>query len=482
MPFSMDSLAEIGISFEHHDSFNPARDGRMRLFPPLPIPRDIRLIAERVEGAGRKAYIVGGALRDHFMKRGAANDFDMATDASPQEILSLFPHVIPTGIKHGTVTVLSGRHSVEITTFRVEGGYTDGRRPDAVEFVATIDEDLSRRDFTMNAMAYEILSGRLHDPFDGRKDIGAKLIRTVGAPGLRFAEDGLRPLRAIRFASQLGFAIDDGTFSAIGQAIATFRQVSPERVRDELQKILLSPSPSTGLRLLESSGLLGEILPELTPSRGCQQKGLHRFDVMDHLFLSVDASRRDLVIRLAALFHDSGKPSASALGSDGIPTFHNHEQISVRLASSALRRLKLPNETIDSVLHLVKHHMFNYTEDWTDSAVRRFIARVGADKVGPLFDLRMADSAAIAGAAPDPRLLEPFRRRISALQEGEAAFRIGDLAVNGNDLAGIGIPKGPVMGRILAELLETVLDDPEQNRKEALLVIASALKSRYGIV
>lgn len=451
------------------------------MIPLFYIPKEIRYIAEKIDGAGKKAYIVGGALRDYFMKRRDGNDFDMATDASPQEIISLFPRVIPTGIKHGTVTVLSGRYSVEITTFRVEGGYTDGRRPDSVKFVADIEEDLSRRDFTMNSMALEVLTGKLHDPFGGREDIGRGLIRSVGDPHRRFGEDGLRPLRAIRFAAQLGFTIAPDTLSAIPASLGAFRQVSRERVRDELQKILSSPSPSTGLRLLESSGLLAEILPELLPARGCQQKGQHLFDVMDHLFLAVDAARNDLVIRLAALFHDAGKPAASAPGSDGFPTFYNHEKISVDLAARAMRRLKFPNETMDRVLHLVRNHMFNFTEDWTDAAVRRFIARVGAASIEDLFDLRIADAAATRGSHPDPRPLDAFRARIAGILKQETALSVADLAVGGNDLAGIGIPRGPAMGKILAALLETVLDDPTQNDKERLLAIATAIKGRYGL-
>ena len=444
------------------------------------IPREIRYIAERLQSAGKKAYIVGGALRDHYMGRHVENDFDMATDASPQEVVSLFQRVIPTGIKHGTVTILSGRYSVEITTFRMEKSYSDGRRPDSVEFVADIEEDLSRRDFAMNAMALDVLSGKLHDPFGGRKDIDAHLIKSVGDPARRFGEDGLRPLRAIRFASQLGFSIEPTTFSAIPAAIPTFRLVSKERVRDELQKILLSSSPSTGLKLLETSGLLAEILPELLPSRGCLQKGQHRFDVMDHLFLAADAARCILALRLAALFHDAGKPSAMAIGADDIPTFYNHEKISADLASSALKRLKFPNETINTVIHLVRNHMFNYSEDWTDAAVRRFIARVGADSLENLFDLRIADSAATRGTSPDPRPLDTFRERIERTLAVGSAFTVKSLAVNGNDLAAIGIPKGPVMGRLLNELLETVLDDPSQNERDSLLRIATAIKSKYG--
>jgi len=445
------------------------------------VPREIRSIVAKIDAAGKKAYIVGGALRDHFMGRPVENDFDMATDASPQEIESLFPRVIPTGIKHGTVTVLSGRYSVEITTFRAEKGYSDGRRPDSVEFIADIEGDLSRRDFTMNAMAFDVLSGKLHDLFGGRKDIEARLIRSVGDPARRFGEDGLRPLRAIRFAAQLGFSIDRATFAAIPSSISTFRQVSRERVRDELQKILLSPAPSTGFKLLEASGLLAEILPELLPSRGCMQKGQHRFDVMDHSFLAADAARNNLVIRLAALFHDVGKPAALALGPDGIPTFYNHEKISAGLAAEAMKRLKFPNETIDAVLHLVRNHMFNYTEDWTDAAVRRFLARVGAENVDSLFDLRIADAAATSGSMPDPRPLVAFRARIANILTQGSALTVKSLRVNGNDLAAIGIPKGPAMGRILNALLETVLDDPAQNERECLLRIAAAIKANYGV-
>jgi len=449
--------------------------------PFFQVPNEIRNIAERIGKTGKKAYIVGGALRDFFMKRGEANDFDMATDALPEEIAALFPRVIPTGIKHGTVTVLSGPYSVEITTLRTEQGYTDGRRPDSVRFVSTIEEDLSRRDFTMNSMAYDLATGSLHDPFHGQEDIRIKCIRCVGDPALRFKEDGLRPLRAIRFAAQLGFSIEAKTYAAIPSAVDTFRQVSMERVRDEFQKILLSPAPDLGLGLLEESGLLDLILPELTASRGCLQKGLHAFDVMDHLFLAAKAAKPDLVIRLAALFHDAGKPKARALGGDGIPTFYNHEKFSSAMAEKALKRLKFPNDVISRVLHLVTNHMFNYSEDWTDAAVRRFIARVGIASIDDLFFLRLADTSATQGQAPDPRLLEPFRSRIYSILSRDGAFSVKDLKIGGNELAGLGIPRGPAMGKILNELLETVLDDPDQNNPSRLLVIAEALKPRYGL-
>jgi tRNA nucleotidyltransferase (CCA-adding enzyme) len=445
----------------------------------FPIPAEIRKIAETIRKTGNKAYVVGGALRDFFLVRRDKNDFDMATDAPPQLILSLFPRVIPTGIKHGTVTILLGKFSVEITTLRTELGYSDGRRPDAVVFGADIEEDLARRDFTMNAMALDVVSGEFFDPFGGRADIKQRLIKAVGEPSIRFDEDGLRPLRAIRFASQLGFSIDSATFSAIPGSIGTFKQVSMERVREEINKILLSPKPSSGLRLLETTDLLRVILPELLPCRGCEQKGFHVFDVLDHLYDCADKAEANLIIRLAALLHDVGKPAAKALGADGTPTFFNHEKFSAKMATAALERLKFPNAVIDKVAHLIANHMFNYTDQWTDAAVRRLIGKVGVENLNDLFKLRLADSAAITGSQVDPRGLAPLISRIESIIEKGNAFKLADLAINGDDLAKIGIPKGPAMGKILNELLETVLDDTEQNESERLLSIAGNIKGKY---
>lgn len=444
-------------------------------------PKEIRSIAEVLGKAGHRTYIVGGALRDHFLHRKDSGDIDLATDASPEQVLSLFRRVVPTGIKHGTVTILMGDLKVETTTLREEKGFTDGRRPDSVDFVADIEIDLARRDFTMNAMALELPSLRLYDPFDGRRDIADRTIRSVGDPAERFAEDGLRPLRALRFAAQLGFRLEPRTSAAIGPSLPVFRKVSAERVRDELSKLLLAQDPLSSLRLLEATGLLGEILPELIPSRGCLQKGLHRFDVLDHLFLAVAASPPDLILRLAALFHDSGKPATLEIGAEGIPSFHRHEFVSESLAKAALRRLRFPNDIVAEVCHLVAMHMFHYTPDWTDAAVRRFVAKAGPEHLDALLRLRMADSAATAGLPPDPKGIEEFKSRISEVAGRDTAFGLKDLAVGGDDLAGIGVPTGPAMGEILRELLETVLDDPGQNTREGLLRIAAALKERRGL-
>lgn len=444
------------------------------------MPRAIKDFARVFEQAGKRCYIVGGALRDTLLGR-PVNDYDAATDARPEEVLSLFRKVIPTGIKHGTVTVLWQGKPIETTTFRRDQGYSDGRRPDSVEFGATLEEDLERRDFTINAMAYDPLKGELVDLHRGQEDLDAGLIRAVGEARERFDEDGLRPLRAVRFASQLGFEIEDSTLAAIAPSLPRLSAVSPERVREEFDRILLSPEPSRGLRLMEDTGMLGLLFPELASCRGVEQKGMHRFDVLDHLYASVDVSMRDPVIRFAALFHDVGKPRAKADGKDGIPTFYRHEEDSARMALEVMRKYRYPNAFMAEVEHLIRQHMFFYEDSWTDAAVRRFVARVGEENIEALFALRLADAAGTAGTKPHPEGLEPFRRRIEAVLAASHALGLKDLAIGGRELAALGVPKGPAMGRILAELLETVLDDPAQNTKEDLERITLGIKGKYGI-
>jgi tRNA nucleotidyltransferase/poly(A) polymerase len=350
-----------------------------------------------------------------------------------------------------------------------------------VDFGASLEEDLERRDFTINAMAYDPLAKSLVDLHDGRGDLERKLIRAVGDPAERFDEDGLRPLRALRFAAQLGFSIEEATLAAIPAALAKTSLVSAERVREELEKILLSPRPSRAFRLMENTGMLALLLPELARCRNVDQKGSHIFDVLDHSLESVDAARPDLIIRLAALLHDIGKPEAKGLGSDGLPTFYRHEEYSARDALTLMRRLKFPNATMEEVAALIRHHMFFYEDNWTDAAVRRFLARVGIGRVEALFDLRLADASGKEGVAVDPRSLEAFRARIEAILEAKQALTLRDLALGGEDLAAIGVPRGPTMGRMLAELLETVLEDPALNTREALLRIARGIAPKHGV-
>jgi putative nucleotidyltransferase with HDIG domain len=427
----------------------------------------------------KAVYLVGGAVRD-LVRGKPAKDWDLATDAKPEEVQAMFHRVIPTGIKHGTVTILFKGLSIETTTFRTEGTYSDGRRPDKIHYTNTIEEDLSRRDFTMNALALELPEQRLVDPYHGQKDIQDQIIRCVGNPEERFSEDGLRPLRAIRFASQLHFTIEPDTLGAIPPALPITAKVSMERVRDEFDKILASEQPSRAFRLMETTGMLSLLLPELQACRGIEQKGFHQFDVLDHLLVSCDAAPKEKPqVRLAALFHDIGKPVVRAQDELGIWTFYRHEEVSAKITRSIMIRLKYPNAVIDQVCHLIGVHMFHYDESWTDAAVRRFIVRVGESVLEDLFDLRRADTWGTTGKEPPASLNEDLLDRVQAVLSKDRALSIKDLAINGEDLALLGVPRGPIMGRILKELFETVLDDPEQNTKETLTRIAVKLYERY---
>jgi tRNA nucleotidyltransferase/poly(A) polymerase len=443
-------------------------------------PRELFEFAHVLEDGGKQCYLVGGAVRDYILGR-RVSDFDVATDAKPEEVIRAFRRVIPTGIKHGTVTVLWKGLEIEVTTFRTESSYSDGRHPDEVAFASTIEEDLSRRDFTINAMAFDFADKTLLDPHGGRDDLGRRLVHAVGDPLERFREDALRPLRAIRLASQLGFAIEAATLAAIAPSIDRFRMVSPERVREELQKMLLSDTPSRGLRLLEETGLLSEISPELAACRGVEQRGMHVFDVLDHLYACVDAAPPELILRLSALLHDVGKPEAKVERPEADPTFYRHEEFSAKSAEAIMKRLRFPNATIDEVVHLIRSHMFSYDESWSDAAVRRFLARVGPEHLDSLFALRIADGTGIIGRPVDPRSLDPLRARVDAVLAAKEALGLGDLAVKGADLASIGMPPGPKMGMMLKELLETVIDDPKLNERARLLEIANKLKPKYGL-
>jgi tRNA nucleotidyltransferase (CCA-adding enzyme) len=456
----------------------------------------VKETAAVLAGAGKNAYLVGGAVRDLLRGR-KAKDWDLATDALPEEVVDLFHRkkglgsfVIPTGIKHGTVTVHFKGLAMEVTTFRSEFGFSDRRRPDRVEFGTSIEVDLSRRDFTMNAAAYKLPSGPLVDPFGGRKDIKKHLIRSVGRPEERFSEDGLRPLRALRFASQLGFTLDSELRTAISGAIPYTAEVAPERVRDEIDKILATESPSTALLLMEKTGLLELLIPELAACRGVSQDrngyGFHRFDVLDHSLLACNFAARDfsneegekpsdsqsrLVRCLAALYHDIGKPVTAQMSEDGGWTFYRHEKESAALAKAILLRFRYPNVVIDRVCHLVEEHMFNYNESWTDAAVRRFVIRAGEENLSDLFALRRADIYGMAGHEPRWDTLFPLLNRIEEVLARSRALSLKDLAVSGSDLISLGLAPGKTIGIILNELLEAVLEDPDLNTKEKLLEI-----------
>jgi len=457
----------------------------------ITVPNLLKEFNAVFEKAGFEAYLVGGAVRDIFLKK-EASDWDVATNATPEEVIKLFKFVIPTGIAHGTVTVHFKNVEIEVTTFRTESDYSDGRHPDKVNYAATIQEDLSRRDFTMNAIAVDLRNGKIVDPFFGRKDIRKKIIRTVGNPNERFMEDGLRPIRAIRFSSQLNFEIEKNTYLEIckSDVAKKIQSISVERFRDELMKLLKSEKPSVGLKLLEDTGIMNYFMPELINGRGCIQnddRGYHIFDVMDHNLYACDgAPKNKPIVRLAALLHDCGKPESRTEKIEQglkIYNFYNHERFSSKKAKELMTRLKFSNAEIDQVCHLIENHMFHYESNWTDAAIRRFLVKAGSENVEDLIDLRLADmygkyNAPVRmhdSAACD--LLIEFQDRIKKIQEQNAALSLKDLKVNGKDLIEAGIPAGKKLGIILNQLLDAVLEDPELNTKDKLIEIAGNLNS-----
>src|SRR5437899_9537421 len=314
-------------------------------------------VLRTLRAAGKQAWIAGGAVRD-LLRGKAADDFDVATDALPEQVVKLFPRVVPTGMQHGTVTVLTAEHKVEVTTFRGEGPYLDGRRPSSVTFLGDIDGDLARRDFTVNAIAWDPIAGVLRDPFSGAEDLRRCRLRAVGDPLDRFREDGLRPLRAVRFASTLRLALDRPTERAIPQALDVFAKVAWERVREELSKLLVRGDPaSRGIRLLRRTGLLARIVPELLEGVGFEQNQYHAYDVFRHTLRAVDFAPRDLTVRLAALLHDVGKPrSAQPPEPRGEHTFYKHEFLGEEMTREILLRLRYPHREVERVALLVREH------------------------------------------------------------------------------------------------------------------------------
>lgn len=457
----------------------------MSLIKCVKIPEELLKIGGIFRKNGFKAYLVGGAVRDMILgKKG--HDYDLATNATPRQVMGIFKKVIPTGIAHGTVTIHIFGMQIETTTFRTEADYTDGRHPDSIKFATTIEEDLSRRDFTMNAIAADLESGELTDPFDGQKDIRNKIIRTVGEPQERFAEDGLRPVRAVRFSGQLGFSIEEKTFAALSEpeVLKKTASISVERFRDEFCKMLLCERPSDSLKLLEKTGILNIFIPEFAVCRNCSQKdsrGFHEFDVADHILYACDGAQKgNLEVKLAAFYHDIGKPecrTTEIVDGEERVHFHGHETKSAQKALASMTALKFPNETIKNVVHLVQEHMFYYEHSWSDAAVRRFIIRVKPENIENLFALRLADiygmhRTPLKEGSPAWNILLEFRKRIESVLEKKSALGIKDLAVNGRDLMQEGIPSGKAMGMILNELFETVTESPAMNEKEKLLALA----------
>ncbi|MFH1809854.1 MAG: HD domain-containing protein [Pseudomonadota bacterium] len=435
------------------------------------VPLSVHQTWQRVQAAGHGIHLVGGAVRDILLGR-ATSDFDLASSATPQQLTELFERVIPTGWKHGTVTVVQPDGLlVEITSYRSEGPYSDGRHPDLVQLGSTIEQDLGRRDFTINAMAVNCNSGQLLDLHGGQDDLRARLVRTVGEPAKRFQEDGLRLWRAARFAATLEFEVEPGTLQAMREQSACLRKVAAERQKDELLRLLQAVAPSRGFRLLQRTGLLNLVLPELERCVGVEQGGWHQHDVFEHSLAALDAAPQDHpTLRLALLLHDIGKPGC-ARGELPDRSFHGHEQQGAELARQVLERLRFSRSTVDEVVALVAGHMWHYTDDWSDGAVRRFVSRLGLDRLNDVFLFRDADlqGRGETGLKDGQQRSRALTARIEQVLQTSHVLTVRDLALDGKAVCRIlGIEPGPIVGQALAWCLEQVQDRPQDNNSETL--------------
>ena len=452
---------------------------------PGTLPPALARVSEAL-APGAQLVVVGGWVRDHLLDRDAG-DMDLATALMPEAVMKRAKaaglKTVPTGLQHGTVTVISSGHAFEITTFRGDGDYRDGRHPESVRLGVSLQEDLARRDFTINAMALPVefldipeMAERIIDPFDGRSDLQKRAIRAVGEPLKRFAEDGLRPLRACRFASQLGFTIEEKTLAAIPQRLEVSAKVSVERVFVELTKLLCSLDPKAGLQLLADSGLLDLWTPELRSMIGCTQNRHHLFPVWEHTLAAVGFAPEEPALRWAALLHDVGKPSTRAVDESGGAHFYGHEARSLEITGTLFARLKVGHAFTREVLALVRHHGTHPMDDWSDAACRRFLRKLSEDGL-PLDEwgrFRIADQFAKGfGEEPYRSEHEKVMARLRKLAEAKPPLSPSALALDGKALIQFaGKPGGPWVGELQKLLLEAVIEDPGLNNEEALQGLA----------
>ncbi len=461
------------------------------------IPDYVKSIGETLTKRGFESYLVGGAVRDIILER-TPKDYDIATNAKPEEIITIFPKSVMTGAAFGNIIVLAKDQNgetfdVDVTTFRREADYFGGRWPSKVEFTTKIEEDLSRRDFTINAMAIDLstceeLYKKIIDPFEGLGDLVEQKIRAVGDPDERFQEDGLRSFKACRLASELGFSITPATFKSIKKNTAIASRISMERIRDEFKKLLYnSPLPSIGVKLLEEANLLPIFLPELLENKNITQPKWHKDDVYTHSLKTLDLAEDS--IKLAALLHDIGK-ARTISKEDGEVHFYGHDKVGAEMAEEVLKRLRFPKHEIQRVKSLVRWHMFYYpsadwrkendieslethhksnTHGWSDAAIRRFIKNIGGEDIlDDLFRLRIADASSNEMSKFNPKELIALEERVTKVRREESALKITDLQINGKDLLNMGITPGPLYGKILNRLLDVVLEEPNKNTREKL--------------
>ena len=440
----------------------------------ISLPKDVEYIINTLQRAGYEAYAVGGCVRDTILNR-EPDDWDITTSAKPMEIKRLFPVTIDTGIQHGTVTVLKNHVGYEVTTYRIDGEYADNRHPKEVIFTANLKEDLLRRDFTINAMAYNHEEGII-DEYGGLDDIRDGIIRCVGNPYDRFSEDALRIMRAVRFSAQLGYRIEEETSKAIIKLSPNLASISAERINTELTKLLLSPNPDY-LRDAYRLGITGVVLPELDRCMECEQVNPHHcYSVGEHTLHSLKIVPDDKVLRYTMLFHDFGKPDTQSVGEDGRMHFYGHPAVSERMASDIMHRLKFDNDTMNAVKLLCKKHDLEITED--NKHVRRAMNKLGTDNFGKLLLVKRADCMAQSDYKREEKLasLDNLTSIYNEIVNAGECVCMKDLAVCGRDLIDLGIKPGPAMGAILGELLNKVIDDPALNDREVLLEI---VKEQY---
>lgn len=440
----------------------------------MDIPKEVKIILEKFKTAGFQIYIVGGAVRDLLMER-KVNDWDFTTDATPEEILKIIPEGFYDN-KFGTVGLTVGEGVFEITTMRKEGDYKDHRHPTEVGWTNKIEEDLARRDFTINAIAAYVIPEKtgiqLVDPFHGQEDIKNKIIKAVGDPSSRFKEDALRLMRAIRIATQIEFDIEKNTFHAIQESSELIKEVATERIRDEMFKLLASVNPYMGILKLKEAGILQIILPELEKCFGLVQEGPKHdrvYDIGEHCFLSLKhCPSDDPLTRLAALLHDIGKPDTYKIDDTGNVTFYNHEVVGGKIVLQIAKRFNLSKKQTDKLYRLVRWHLFTVDENQTDSAIRRFIKNVGIENIEDMMAVRVADRLGGGTVNAVSWRMEKYNERIKEVLK--KPFSITDLKINGKDVMKVlKIKPGPKVGEVLEKLFAEVLEDASKNNKEYLL-------------
>lgn len=441
----------------------------------IQLPEKVKYIINTIIQAGYEAYAVGGCIRDSILGR-IPDDWDITTSATPYQVKKLFKRTIDTGIQHGTVTVMLDKEGFEVTTYRIDGEYEDARHPKEVIFTGSLIEDLKRRDFTINAMAYNEEAG-LVDIFEGMKDIERKVIRCVGNPKERFAEDALRMMRAVRFSAQLGYNIEEETLAATKELSPNLMHISAERIQTELVKLAVSPHPEN-LRIAYEAGITQIILPEFDVCMKTRQNNLHHcYNVGSHILKSMEAVRPDKVLRLAMLFHDIGKPAVLTTDDEGIHHFHGHPEISERMTRDILKRLKFDNDTIYMVTRLVRYH--DYDVKPKEKYVRRAIVKTGENIFPLLFEVKEADIQAQSGYLREEKekKLKEVRQVYERVLAEKQCISLKTLAVTGKDLIEeAGMQPGREIGEMLNKLLDVVLEEPEKNDREILLKLAAEIK------